>query len=190
MTDHAWQPFLDRIAWEGNVHVGCERLDAPLDPARRARLEELNRGVLATLGLLGERSAGDASADEAAAATLARLDAKVDALLEMFNRHLAASMQMPPRRPVHFNQRGILIEQWQPGDQQGAVLVRMHFDACVGLPLELPGHAAPAPDGRGGFVAFDELAEGIREGIEHLVFRQHRRQVAEARRESQFGRPR
>jgi hypothetical protein len=106
----------------------------------------------------------------------------------MFNRHLAASMQVPPRHPVHFNQRGILIEQWQPTAQEGAVLVRMHFDACVGLPLELPGRAAPAPGGRGGFVAFDELAEGIREGIEHLVFRQHRRQVAEARRDSQLGR--
>ena len=129
MTDHAWQSFLDRIAWEGSVHVGCDKLGAPLDPARRARLEELNRGVLATLGLLGERSAGDASPDEATAAALVKIDAKVDALLEMFNRHLAASMQMPPRRPVHFNQRGILIEQWQPGDQEGAVLVRRHFDA-------------------------------------------------------------
>jgi hypothetical protein len=184
MTDHTWQSFLDRIAWEGSVHIGCDKLDAPLDPARRARLEELNRGVLATLGLLGERSAGDASPDEAATATLARIDAKVDALLEMFNRHLAASMQMPPRRPVRFNQRGIQIGEWKPAARDDAVLVRLHFDACVGLPLELPGHAAPAPDGRGGFVAFDELAEGVREGIEHLVFRQHRRQVAEARRES------
>lgn len=189
MTHPAWQPFLDRIAWEGSVHVGCERLDAPLDPARRARLEQLNAGVLATIGLLGERSPTEAASDEAATATLARIDAKVDALLEMFNRHLAASMQMPPRRAIRFNQRGVLIEQWWPGADEDAVLVRMHFDACAGLPLELPGHAMQAPDGRAGFVAFDDLAEGIREGIEHLVFRQHRRQVAEARRESQSGRP-
>ncbi|HJP97403.1 MAG TPA: PilZ domain-containing protein [Rhodanobacteraceae bacterium] len=188
MAHEAWQSFLDRIAWEGSVHVACERLDAPLDPARRANLDELNTGVLATLGLLGERSGGEAPDDDAAAATLARIDAKVDALLEMFNRHLAASMQMPPRRAVRFNQRGILVEHWQPGTGEDAVLVRMHFDACMGLPLELPGRAAAAPDGRGGFVAFDELADGIREGIEHLVFRQHRRQVAEARRESLSGR--
>lgn len=185
MTDHAWQSFLDRIAWEGTVHVACEELDAPLDPARRARLEELNTGVLATLGLLGERTVGEIAADEVVAAALARIDAKVDALLEMFNRHLAASVQMPPRHPVRFNQRGILIEQWQPGPQEHTVLVRMHFDACVGLPLELPGRAGAAPGGRDGFVAFDELTDGIREGIEHLVFRQHRRQLAEARRESQ-----
>jgi hypothetical protein len=185
MTDHAWQSFLDRITWEGTVHVACERLDAPLDPARRTRLEELNTGVLTTLGLLGERTAGETSADEGVAAALGRIDAKVDALLEMFNRHLAASVQLPPRHPVRFNQRGILIEQWQSAPEEQAVLVRMHFDACVGLPLELPGRVGAAPGGQGAFVAFDEPAEGIREGIEHLVFRQHRRQLAEARRESQ-----
>lgn len=188
MTHPAWQPFLDRIAWEGGVHVACESLDAPLDPARRARIEQLNAGLLATLGLMGERGVTEAVSDEAVAVALTRIDAKLDALLEMFNRHLAASMQVPARRAVRFNQRGILIEQWQPGAELDAVLVRMHFDACVGLPLELPGHVVPAPDGRGAFVAFDELAEGIREGIEHLVFRQHRRQVAEARRESRPGR--
>jgi hypothetical protein len=91
---------------------------------------------------------------------------------------------MPAGRKLRFNTRGILIEGWQPQAQQAAVLVRVHFDACTGLPLELPGVATASPDGTGGFVAFDELAEGIRNGIEHLVFRQHRRQLAEARRES------
>lgn len=184
MAHEAWQSFLDRIAWEGTVHVACETLDAPLETAYRTRLDELNAGVLTTLGLLGERSVAEAPGEEAATAALARIDAKVDVLLEMFNRHLAASVQMPPRHTVRFNQRGILIEGWRPDAEGTAVLVRMHFDACIGLPLELPGHVSNSPDGHGAFVAFDELAEGIRSGIEHLVFRQHRRQLAEARRES------
>ena len=184
MAQQAWQSFVDRIAWEGTAQVACEELDAPLDSVRRARLDELNAGVLATLGMLGERSVAEPSADEATAATLARIDAKLDVLLEMFNRHLSGSVETPPRRKLRFNTRGILIEGWQPRGQHVAVLVRVHFDACAGLPLELPGSASTAPDGAGGFVAFDELAEGIRNGIEHLVFRQHRRQLAEARRES------
>lgn len=185
MVHEAWQPFVDRIAWEGTAHVGCETLDVPLDPAQRTRLDELNAGVLTTLGMLGERGAAEPVGDEATVATLARIDAKVDVLLEMLNRHLGGSVQMPPRRKVRFNTRGILIEGWQPQAQETPVMVRMHFDACSGLPLELPGRATPAPQGQGGFVAFDELAEGIRNGIEHLVFRQHRRQLAESRRESQ-----
>jgi hypothetical protein len=184
MAHAAWQSFVDRIAWEGTAQVACEVLDAPLDAARRARLDELNAGVLATLGMLGERSAAEPSGDDATAATLARLDAKLDVLLEMFNRHLAGSVRMPARHKLRFNTRGILVEGWQPQAQQAAVLVRVHFDACAGLPLELPGMATASPDGTGGFVAFEDLPEGIRNGIEHLVFRQHRRQLAEARRES------
>ncbi|MGH8214093.1 MAG: PilZ domain-containing protein [Rhodanobacteraceae bacterium] len=185
MAHEAWQSFVDRIAWEGTAHVACEELDVPVDAARRARLDELNAGVLATLGMLGEHSTVEPTGgDETTAATLARIDAKVDVLLEMFNRHLPGSVQMPPRRKLRLNTRGALIGEWQPQSQQALVLVRMHFDACSGLPLELPGLAIAAPEGAGGFVAFDELAEGIRNGIEHLVFRQHRRQLAESRRES------
>lgn len=183
MVDDSWQSFGDRIMWEGALHVACETLDVPLDPARRARVQELDTGVLATLNMLGERSGGEAPDDETTAAALTRIDAKLDVLLEMFNRHLLGHLELPPRHAVRFNARGILIKGWAAPEPSTAVLVRLYFDACVGLPLELPGHVALAPQGLGGFIAFDGLDEDIRESIEHLVFRQHRRQLAEARRE-------
>jgi hypothetical protein len=143
----------------------------------------MNARVLSTLDTLGDRG-GEPQEDEAAAA-LARIDTKLNVLLEMFNRHLLGHIQMPPRRPVRFNARGIVVEGWTPPASGTAMLVRMHFDACIGLPLELPGHAAPSPQHAGGFIGFDALDEAIRQSIEHLVFRQHRRQLADARRESQ-----
>lgn len=183
MANDAWQSFNDRIAWEGPVHVACEALDVPLDPSGIARLEEMNARVLTTLDTLGDRG-GEPQDDESAAA-LARIDNKLNVLLEMFNRHLLGHIQMPPRRSVRFNARGITVEGWTPPESGTAMLVRMHFDACIGLPLELPGHVAPSPQRSGGFVGFDALDEGIRQSIEHLVFRQHRRQLADARRDSQ-----
>lgn len=181
MTQDAWQAFNDRITWEGAVHVTCESLDVPLDPAALTRIEELDAGVLATLGILGERGGNEPSEDETAAA-MTRVDAKLNVLLEMFNRHLLGHIELPPRRQLRFNARGILIEGWTPPGQGAAMLVRMHFDACLGLPLELPGHVAPTPATSGGFITFDKLDEDIRQGIEHLVFRQHRRQLAETKR--------
>lgn len=182
MTLDSWQSFGERIAWEGALQVTCEPLDTPLELPRRARLEQLDAGVLATLNILAERS-GEPPADESVAAALTRIDAKLDVLLEMFNRHLLGHVQLPPRRKVRFNQRGILIEGWASPAPGTRMLVCLHFDACIGLPLELPGVTAAAPPGSGGFVAFEGLDEEIRQGIEHLVFRQHRRQLAEARRE-------
>ncbi len=181
MTQDAWQSFNDRITWDGPVHIACESLDAPLEAAALTRLEELDAGVLATLGILGERGGSEPSEDDTAAA-IARIDAKLNVLLEMFNRHLLGHMQMPPRRQVRFNARGILIEGWTPPAPGAAMMVRMHFDACLGLPLELPGRVAQAPASAGGFVTFDKLDEDIRQGIEHVVFRQHRRLLAETKR--------
>ncbi|HEX5353515.1 MAG TPA: PilZ domain-containing protein [Rhodanobacteraceae bacterium] len=183
MDQDPWQSFGERITWEGALHVACETLDAPLDPARRARLEELDVGVLATLNMLGEHSGGEQSDDETSSAALARIDAKLDVLLEMFNRHLLGHVELPPRRSLRFNARGIVIGDWASPDPGTAMLVRVYFDACIGLPLELPGHVAKAPQNAGGFITFDGLDEGIRQSIEHMVFRQHRRQLAEARRE-------
>jgi hypothetical protein len=185
MTHDSWQFFGDRITWEGAIRVECETLDAPLDPVRQARMEEQDADVLATLNMLGERGGGEPAEDEAVSSALTRIDAKLDLLLEMFNRHLLGHVQMPPRRTVRFNARGIVIRDWTAPQPDTAVLVRIYFDTCVGMPLELPGRAAIAPRDAGGFVAFDELDEGIRQSIEHLVFRQHRRQLAEARREPQ-----
>lgn len=88
-----WQSFGDHIAWEGTLHVACEALDAPLEQPRHARLAELDAGVLATLNILGERS-GEPPEDEATAAALTRIDAKLDVLLEMFNRHLLGHVQL------------------------------------------------------------------------------------------------
>lgn len=182
MTHDLWQAFGDHITWEGTLHVAFETLDAPLEQPRLARLAELDAGVLATLNILGERS-GEPPEDEATAAALVRIDAKLDVLLEMFNRHLLGHVQLPPRHKVRFNQHGILIEGWTAPAPGKPMLVCLHFDACIGLPLQLPGHAETTPETASGFVAFDGLDEDIRQSIEHLVFRQHRRQVAEARRE-------
>lgn len=183
MALDAWQSFNDRISWDGAVHVACEPMVAPLEPAAFTRLQELDAGVLATLSMLGDRGSSDPGDDDTGAA-ITRIDAKLNVLLEMFNRHLLGHLQLPPRRTVRFNARGILIEGFASPEPNAAVMLRMHFDGCLGMPLELPGRGAAAPAGSGGFITFDKLDEDIRQGIEHLVFRQHRRQLAETKRET------
>lgn len=181
MALDAWQSFTDRISWDGAVHLACEPLDTPLDPPAFTRLQELDAGVLATLGMLGERGSSEPKDDETAAA-ITRIDAKLNVLLEMFNRHLLGHLQLPPRRTIRFNARGILVHDWTPPSPDAALMVRMHFDGCLGLPLELPGRVAAAPAGSAAFISFEKLDEDIRQSIEHLVFRQHRRQLAETKR--------
>lgn len=182
MSHDPWQFFSDRISWDGEIRVACEAPDASLEPGRQTREDAANANVLATLSTLGERSGSEIPEDEAVSTALARIDAKLAVLLEVFNRHLLGHVQLPPRRPVRFNARGILIEDWTAPASGTALVVHIYFDACVGMPLELPGHVSAAPQEVGGFIAFDGLDESVRQGIEHWVFRQHRRQLAETRR--------
>jgi hypothetical protein len=152
------------------------------------RLARLNAGVLASLGMLG---ASNEAADAATEAALARVDAKLDILLEMFNRYLLGRAALPPRYPVRFNAHGILVPGFPLPEVDTRVLVRLYFDACAGMPMEITGRVAAVDPGAqtdvddpdtspGHFVHFDKLAENVHEGIGHLIFRQQRRRLAQA----------
>ena len=61
------------------------------------------------------------------------------------------------------------------------VLLRLRFDVCRSLPLELPAQVERRFDDGRVFVVFAPLSDVLGDAIERLVFRHHRRKVAEAR---------
>jgi hypothetical protein len=101
--------------------------------------------------------------------------------MEIVNRLLLPQSSLPPRMSLRFNALGAVLP-WDCLPPVGQpVLLKLHFDVCRALPLELPGTRQAGPTDGKGFVAFDGVSEPVRDEIERLVFRQHRRQVAEAR---------
>lgn len=180
MSDDDWQAFSDRVAWDAAFHATCDPVARP-DAAALSLINDRNANVLVAVSALMDRRSDPAEDDSPLSQEVGRLDAKLNVLMEIVNRLLLPQSGLPPRMPLRFNAAGAVLP-WHGLPPVGQpVLLKIHFDVCRALPLELPGVRLAGPlDGKG-FIGFEGLSEAVRDGLERLVFRQHRRQVAEAR---------
>jgi hypothetical protein len=178
-TDEKWQQFSERMAYEGNLHLAVEAFDPAPDTV--ARYNERNLHVLRTLDSLEERRTENNSDDDSPIMQeLQRMDSKINVLLDIVDRLLMPVTLLPERHPVRFNAVGVTMpENLLPAAD--SLLIRLHFDTCRALPLELPSRLASRSDDGRAFVYFCELSELVEDGLERFVFCHHRRKVAEAR---------
>jgi hypothetical protein len=175
----AWQAFCERVACEDRLHLKLEPL-----PVRDGGLEpddERNLHVLNTLASLEERRAESAEDAGPLMQELVRLDSKLNVLMEVVNRLLVPDSALPARQPVRFNACGAVLPAALLAPPAEAYALGIHFDACRALPLVLPARLARRLDDGQAFLAFEVAQPAVAEGLERLVFRQHRRKVAGAR---------
>ncbi|GLQ99919.1 PilZ domain-containing protein [Dyella mobilis] len=178
-TDEKWQQFSERMAYEGALHVAIEPFEATLDAV--AHCNERSLHVLRTLASLDERRQENGSeVDDPIMLELQRMDSKINVLLDIVDRLLMPVSLLPARHVVRFNAVGVSVPEnlLPPGD---SLLVRLHFDTCRALALELPAKRGRPSGDLHAFVYFCELSELVEDGLERFVFCHHRRKVAEAR---------
>jgi Atypical PilZ domain, cyclic di-GMP receptor len=180
MGESIYREFNDRVSYDGLLHAACDVAGMP-DPRELTLLNERNASLLATVSSLAERRVDVVEDDSSMTLDLARLDAKLNAVIELVNRLALPSAALPPRVSMRFNAIGAELPLGHLPEPGAHVLLRIHFDACRALPLELPGLVVAPPTGGMGLVVFEGLGELVREAIEKLAFRQHRRQIAESR---------
>ncbi|MEW9625465.1 PilZ domain-containing protein [Rhodanobacter geophilus] len=180
MTASSRDEFDQRLSSEEQLHADSEPLAWPPPPDLLQRLAERNANTLATLAALEERRTDLGDDDNPLMQEMLRMDAKLTALVEIVNLLLAPAATLPPRRALRFNAVGALLPPAlvPPGD---GLLLRLHFDACRSLPLELAGRVVHVLDDGRSFVEFAPQGDATGDAIERLVFRHHRRKVAEAR---------
>jgi hypothetical protein len=179
MTDQHWQTFSEHVSVEDRLRVAVVKPGDEPDVAAPARLVERNLATLASVAALEDRRA-EGDDDNPVMQELARLDAKLNALVDIVSRAILPVGGLPSRQPVRFNAIGILLPAvlLPPGED---VCVRLHLDACPGLPLVLPAKVERRLDDGHAFLAFQPTSDVLAEALERLVFRHHRRRVAEAR---------
>lgn len=171
-----WEEFEQHLACEGEWHVDCAPLAWPVDARTAAAYIEKNLSVLATIAVLEDRRSDNVDDDNPVMQEMQRLDAKLNALIDIVNR-LLVPIALPPRQSLRFNAIGALVPASFATDNE-ALLLRIRFDASPGLLLELPARCVRQfADGRQ-FVLFEQTSDALREGLERLVFRHHRRKVA------------
>jgi hypothetical protein len=115
---------------------------------------------------------------------LARIESKLNLVLELLGEWLRAHGELPPRRVLRFNATGL---EWQApeGPPAGALVqLRLHLCPAFPRPLQLHGEVQHSEPGTGSVhtvVRFTGIPEGVADGLERLIFRRHRREVAQIR---------
>lgn len=137
-----------------------------------------NLRILHTCEALEERRA-ERDEDLGGAPETARLEKKIDLLIEMVGHWVAQSGARPPAVLAGLSAAGL---RWRPESglpRPGAVgIVQVHLREGVAEALCLPGEiGAQDADGQASMV-FRGLAEAEVDALERFVFRQHRRSVA------------
>lgn len=180
MQDVAWQAFSERMSCEDRWPVDCVAIDWPLTPERTRELVEGAISVLASVAALEDRHVENLDDDNPLWQEIQRLEAKLTAVVHMVNRLQASAGALPPFETLRFNAVGaVLPAALVPSGE--AFLLRLHFDACRHLPLELAARVDRKLDDGRVFVIFALPSDALDEAIERHIFRHHRRQIAEKR---------
>ena len=149
------------------------------DSALIARRQRRNLAALA-IDAAGDERRGERPPDETpGAAELARLESKLNAIMELFALVLERELALPSAIPVRFNAFGAEWSGSTAPSVGAPILVRIHLEACPALPLEFAATALESPEPGWSAATFEGLKPALSEAMARMVFREHRRQVAD-----------
>lgn len=179
--------FNDGLHFRAQLPFEFRELDAELLPATIGRINNENLQVLhADASIAESHRLVDAKDDERPwLADLARLEYKLDVLMGLVGRLLAQDAASPATTELRIFAHGL---EWATREARPARGLRglavVHINPAFPQPLQLPGVVVAHRAGAEGLWAqfeFEGLAAPVTELLEKLVFRHHRRQIAEAK---------
>lgn len=184
MSDNANEPLGQGLLYEAPLPMRCTPA-ADWDADRLAYAAEQNERVLQALRVLDEYALSEAGEEGGAVAQeLARLDAKLNLMLDLVNQLLTRHLDLPPPRAVALGSQGLSWHTDAPPAVGDAVVVELYLNVRYPVPLVLQARVASVGAGRPApvEVSFEYLKDNVQEWLERIIFRHHRRQIAEARR--------
>ncbi|HET7923412.1 MAG TPA: PilZ domain-containing protein [Rhodanobacteraceae bacterium] len=179
MADRSVNACRDQLHHAAVLPVEWTARPADEDAALIQRRLRRNLATLAVDAAGDERR--DRPADEGAASfELQRVDSKLNAIMELFALFLERDLIVPPRVPLRFNAHGIEWRTSEPPSPGLPIALRIHLEACPALPLELAAVALDPPEPGWAAARFEAMRPPLADTIAKMVFREHRRQVADS----------
>lgn len=175
--------LFEELAYQDVLPVAWRPLGDQIDPDLAASYTSSNVRVLQACTALQEQGQVEKSDENAPyAADFLRIEMKINLLLDVVGRILAANQPRPPAVPIRFNALGCTFQGTTPYPRPGAQgVVEIYLRECVAEPLRLIGRVANVSAGGEIKVRFLPPGEAASDLLEKLAFRRHRRQVAGSR---------
>jgi hypothetical protein len=172
------------LSYEDVLPLRWQRLGQGAAPSH---LAEANAEFLRLVALLEEHQPPRAEKHPEFAQELLRIESKVNLLLDMMGRLLARQSALPEPVGLSLNTRvlhWVSREAPAPGER---LLVELYLKPPYPRPLALVAKVqstAPAHAGQRTTVLFEGMDEQVREWLEKMIFRHHRRRIAQTRHQS------
>jgi hypothetical protein len=178
------------LSYEDSLPLTWRRLLPAETAGNLAHVAQVNGEFLRMVTALEEHAPPKTDNHPELAQEILRLESKVNLVLDLLGRLMAHSLKLPPPVRLSLGARSL---RWltigadvpATGD---AVLVEVYLRPEYPRPLTLTGRvrsvdATPAGAKRVN-VELEGLTEEVRDWLERMIFRHHRRSVADARRQS------
>jgi hypothetical protein len=149
------------------------------------RIAEKNERLLRSINLLAEQGHEKPEEEGEHEAALIRLETKVDLLLDLFSRIGADAGGLPPSAPVRLSAKG--VEWLRAGEAPAAgqrVWIHLYLEPRLPEAVQFPARVLNVEtEGvqQRVLARFEPLGEGAQNLLEKMIFRHHRRQVAQQR---------
>jgi hypothetical protein len=172
--------LFEELAYQDVLPVAWRPLPDQIDPDLAASYTASNVRVLQACTALQEQGQVEKADDNSPhAADFLRLELKINLLLDVVGRILAANQPRPPSVAIRFNALGATFQAAAPLPRPGAQgSVEIFLRECVAEPLRLIGRVANVSPGGEVKVRFLPPGEAASDLLEKLAFRRHRRAVA------------
>jgi Atypical PilZ domain, cyclic di-GMP receptor len=175
--------LFEELAYQDVLPVAWRPLAEEIDPDLVSSYAVSNVRVLQACTALQEQGQVEKpDTDSPHAADFLRIELKINLLLDVVGRILAANQPRPPSVPIRFNALGATFQGAPPFPRPGAQgSVEIYLRECVAEPLRLIGRVANVSQSGELKVRFLPPGEATSDLLEKLAFRRHRRQVAGSR---------
>jgi len=172
--------LFEELAYHDILPVVWRPLGDQIDPEIVASYMASNVRVLQACTALQEQGQVEkVDENNPHSADFLRLELKINLLLDVVGRILAANQPRPPTSAIRFNALGATFQGTAPYPRPGAQgSVDIYLRECVAEPLRLIGRVANVSTTGEIKVRFLPPGEAASDLLEKLAFRRHRRQVA------------
>jgi hypothetical protein len=176
--------LFEKLAYQDLLPVRWVPHDKQVDDLTAQHLADRNVRVLQACDALEEYGQTEkADVESPHSADLMRLDFKINLLLDLASQLLAASQTRAAPVPIQLNSMGAIWKHEGAPLAPGAHgILEVGIRDLVVQPLNLPSQIVPGAAPDEARARFNALGEVVADHIERLVFRRHRRKIADTRR--------
>ena len=173
------------LCYQGVVPVEWESLKGPPEQELLHRYEHDNAVLLQGMTVMDEQPVVEREEElSSLGQELQRIDYKLNLVLELLAQALRSWRKLPIPVPVRLNVEGVSWCSRERLPVNEPVMVRLYLSPVFPNPFVASGRVESLQEEAEGYrvsVRFDGLGSQVRDALEKMVFRQHRRDVARAR---------